>query len=308
MGHHHAGHSHGHGHGHSHAHGHAHGASNETRVLCAFLLTAGFMGAEVAGGLISGSLALLADAAHMLTDAASLALAWCAFRIARRPADPRRSYGYHRGQVLAAFVNGAVLVAIVAWIFIEAIQRLMNPVAVEGGLMLGVAALGLVVNIAAFWVLHGGDRENLNMRGAAAHVLGDLLGSAAAIAGALVILWTGWMPIDPLLSMLVGLLVLRSAWLVVRESVHILLEGTPTQIEPKDLRRALLDDVPGLEDVHHIHAWSLTPEMPLLTLHAKMTEAADPQTTLLRIKEVLSHRFGIDHSTVQIERGHCGDD
>jgi len=187
-------------------------------VLWAFVLTAGFMGAEVAGGLLSGSLALLADAAHMLTDAASLALAWCAFRIARRPADPRRSYGYHRGQVLAAFVNGAVLVAIVAWIFIEAVQRLMNPVPVEGGLMLGVAALGLAVNVIAFLVLHGGDRENLNMRGAAAHVLGDLLGSAAAIAGALVILWTGWTPIDPILSMLVGLLVLRSAWMVVRES------------------------------------------------------------------------------------------
>jgi cobalt-zinc-cadmium efflux system protein len=146
------------------------------------------------------------------------------------------------------------------------------------------------------------------MRGAAAHVLGDLLGSAAAIVGALVILYTGWTPIDPLLSMLVGLLVLRSAWMVVRESVHILLEGTPAGVEPKDLRLALLEAVPDLEDVHHIHAWSLTSEMPLLTLHAKVTEAADAQATLVRIKEVLAQRFGINHSTVQVERGHCGDD
>ncbi len=277
-------------------------------MLWAFVLTAGFMGAEVAGGLISGSLALLADAAHMLTDAAALALAWLAFRIARRPADPRRSYGYDRGQVLAAFTNGAVLVAIVLWIFVEAVQRLMTPVPVEGGLMLGVATLGLVVNLAAFFILHGGDRRNLNLRGAAAHVLGDLLGSAAAILGALVILWTGWMPIDPILSILVGLLVLRSAWLVVRESVHILLEGTPAGIEPTELRAALLEDIPALVDVHHIHAWSLTPERPLLTLHARVGETADAQATLERIKQVLAQRYGIDHSTIQIERGDCGDD
>ena len=304
MAHHHAGRTHDHAHG----HGPAHGSDNEKRVLWAFVLTAGFMGVEIAGGLLSGSLALLADAAHMLTDAAALALAWVAFRIARRPADPRRSYGYHRGQVLAAFVNGAVLLAIVGWIFFEAVQRLREPIAVEGGLMLVVAAFGLAVNIAAFLVLHGGDRQNLNLRGAAAHVLGDMLGSAAAIVGALVILWTGWMPIDPILSMLVGLLVLRSAWLVVRESAHILLEGTPAEIEPRSLRQALMDDIPDLEDVHHIHAWSLTSQMPLITLHAQVGDTADTQAVLKRIKQVLASRFGIDHSTVQIERGHCGDD
>ena len=300
-------HSH-HGDSHGHAHVHGAGADNEKRVLWAFVLTAGFMGAEVAGGLISGSLALLADAAHMLTDAASLALAWIAFRIARRPADPRRSYGYDRGQVLAAFTNGAVLVAIVLWIFVEAVQRLRDPVPVEGGIMLVIAALGLAVNIVAFFILYGGDRRNLNLRGAAAHVLGDLLGSAAAILGALVILWTGWTPIDPILSILVGLLVLRSAWLVVRESVHILLEGTPAGIEPTELRAALLADIPALVDVHHIHAWSLTPERPLLTLHAQVRETADAQATLKRIKQVLAQRYGIDHSTIQIERGDCGDD
>ena len=299
---------HGHSHDHRHRHGHGAGADSEKRVLWAFLLTAGFMGAEVVGGLISGSLALLADAAHMLTDAAALALAWFAFRIARRPADPKRSYGYHRGQVLAAFTNGAVLIAIVFWIFVEAIQRLREPVPVQGGTMLAVAVLGLLVNVVAFFILHGGDRGNLNLRGAAAHVMGDLLGSAAAVIGALVILRTGWTPIDPLLSLLVGLLVLRSAWLVVRESAHILLEGTPAEIDPKGLRQVLLAEVPDLRDVHHIHAWSLTPERPLLTLHARIGQAADPQATLERIKQVLSKRYGIDHSTVQIERGPCGDD
>jgi cobalt-zinc-cadmium efflux system protein len=266
------------------------------------------MGVEVVGGLISGSLALLADAAHMLTDAAALALAWVAFRIARRPADPRRSYGYHRGQVLAAFVNGAVLIVIVGGIFIEAAERLTEPVAVQGWTMLAIAGVGLAVNIVAFFILHGGDRRNLNLRGAAVHVLGDLLGSAAAVIGAVVILRTGWTPIDPLLSILVGLLVLRSAWLIVRESAHILLEGTPAEIDPQGLRTALMEDIPALQDVHHIHAWSLTPERPLLTLHAQVGATADGQAVLKNIKEVLARRFGIDHSTVQIERESCGDD
>jgi cobalt-zinc-cadmium efflux system protein len=306
MAHHHAGHNT--PQGHVQGHRHAHGSDNARRVLWAFILTAGFMGVEVVGGLISGSLALLADAAHMLTDAAALALAWFAFRIARRPADPRRSYGYHRGQVLAAFVNGAVLIVIVGGIFIEAAQRLTEPVEVQGWTMLAIAAVGLVVNIVAYFILHGGDRRNLNLRGATVHVLGDLLGSAAAVIGAIVILRTGWTPVDPLLSILVGLLVLRSAWLIVRESAHILLEGTPAEIEPQDLRAALMEDIPALQDVHHIHAWSLTPERPLLTLHAQVGATADGQAVLKSIKEVLARRFGIDHSTVQIERESCGDD
>ena len=306
MAHHHAGHST--PQSHVQGHKHSHGGDSERRVLWAFILTAGFMGVEVVGGLISGSLALLADAAHMLIDAAALALAWVAFRIARRPADPRRSYGYHRGQVLAAFVNGAVLIVIVGGIFIEAAERLTEPVAVQGWTMLAIAGVGLAVNIVAFFILHGGDRRNLNLRGAAVHVLGDLLGSAAAVIGAVVILRTGWTPIDPLLSILVGLLVLRSAWLIVRESAHILLEGTPAEIDPQGLRTALMEDIPALQDVHHIHAWSLTPERPLLTLHAQVGATADGQAVLKNIKEVLARRFGIDHSTVQIERESCGDD
>ena len=192
-------------------------ARNERRVLAALCLTGVFMLVEAAGGLLSGSLALLADAGHMLTDTAALALAWVAFRTSRRPADPRRSYGYHRLQVIAAFVNGAALAAIVAWIAFEAIGRLLEPRPIDGPLMLAVAAVGLLVNISAFLILHGADRDNLNVRGAILHVVGDLLGSVATLAAAGVILATGWTPIDPMLSLLVAVLILRSAWALVRD-------------------------------------------------------------------------------------------
>jgi cobalt-zinc-cadmium efflux system protein len=265
------------------------------------VLTGGFMVVEVIGGLASGSLALLADAGHMLTDTLSLALAFAAFRIGRWPQDARRTYGYHRFQVLAAFVNGLTLVAIVGWIAIEAVRRLLEPVEVLGGLMLAVALIGLAVNLAAFAILHGGDRENLNLRGAALHVLADLLGSLAAIVAALVISLFGWMPIDPLLSLLVALLILRSAWFLLRRSGHILLEGAPDWLDEAELRDALVAAVPAVLDVHHVHAWMLTSERPLITLHARVAPGADQQQTLHAIHQALAERFGIEHATVQIE-------
>ncbi|MGH6916015.1 MAG: cation diffusion facilitator family transporter, partial [Geminicoccales bacterium] len=249
-------------HDHPHDHHHHGGADNERRVLLALILTGGFMVVEVAGGLAAGSLALIADAGHMLTDTVSLALAFVAFRIGRWPQDSRRTYGYHRFQVLAAFVNGLTLVAIVGWIAIEAIRRLLEPVEVLGGLMLAIALIGLFVNLAAFAILHGGDRRNLNIRGAALHVLADLLGSVAAIVAAMVITWTGWMPIDPLLSLLVAGLILRSAWSLVRRSAHILLEGAPDWLDDAELRDALVAAVPAVRDVHHVHVWMLTLERP----------------------------------------------
>lgn len=303
---------------HSHAdsrhadHDHHHHApprdsDGQRRVFLAMLLTGAFMVAEVVGGLISGSLALLADAGHMLTDTASLFLAWLAFRISRRPADPKRSYGYHRFQVLAAFVNGGTLLVIVAFIVFEAVRRLLEPVPVMGGTMLAVAALGLVVNLVAFRLLHGGDRENLNLRGAALHVMGDLLGSVGAIAAAGVIMATGWTPIDPILSLVVAGLILRSAWHLVRQSGHILLEGTPGHIDIPRLKQHLRAEVPEVEDVHHVHAWSLTNERPMVTLHARVPEDADQQAVLQRIKTVLCKRFAVDHATIQIEAGPCAD-
>lgn len=296
---------HSHAAGHEHGHDHAHG--DDRRILWALALTGLFMIAEVAGGLFSGSLALMADAGHMLTDTASLGLAFAAARAARRPADDLRSYGYHRAQVLAAFINGVVFIGIVIWIAVEAAERLFSPVQVLGGPMLVVAVLGLVVNIAAFFILHGGDQANINMRGALLHVMGDLLGSVATIVAAVVILRTGWMPVDPLLSVLVALLILRSAWHVVRQSAHILLEGTPENVDVEQLRNALVAALPGVADVHHVHVWSLTQKRPLLTLHVTITEQADYSETLEAIKRVLVERFHIEHSTIQIEYGACAD-
>ena len=304
-----AGTRHGHGHEHggrTHA-GHAHG-SNETRIFWALLLTAGFMTAEVAGGVISGSLALLADAAHMLIDSVSLFFAWLAFRLSHRPADKARTYGYHRFPVLAAFANGIGLVFICIWIFSEAVDRLLNPTEVLASPMLAVAGLGLAINIAAFAVLHGADRNNLNVRGALLHVWSDMLGSVAAIGAALVIMTTGWMPIDPILSVLVGLLVLRSAWFLMRDAAHVLLEGVPTQLDVHDIGRDLVLHVAVVEDVHHVHAWSLSQERSLLTLHARVTEGTNPDSAVAAIQERLADRFDIRHVTVQIELEGCSDE
>lgn len=282
-------------------------ADNARRVLLALLLTGGFMLVEVIGGLLTGSLALIADAGHMLTDTAALALAWMAFRVARRPNDARRTYGYHRFQVLAAFVNGVALVAVVGWIVIEAVRRLFAPVEVLGGPMLAIAVLGLLVNLIALRILRSGDRGNLNLQGAAVHVLGDLLGSAAAILAAAVILWTGWMPIDPLLSVLVALLVLRSAWFIVRRSAHILLEGAPDWLDVEALRRDLIAAVPEVDDIHHVHAWMLTDEKPLMTLHATVRPGADSHAVLPAIQDFLERSYGVGHATIQIELQGCTD-
>lgn len=272
------------------------------------LLTGGFMVVEVMGGVFSGSLALIADAGHMLTDTASLFIAWMAARLALRPADTLRSYGYHRMQILAAFINGLAFIAIVVWIVVEAVRRFMAPVEVLGGMMLVVAVLGLLVNLVAFWLLHGGDHHHdLNLRAAVVHVLGDLLGSAAAIVAAGVIIATGWMPIDPLLSILVALLILRSAWKVISQAAHILLEGTPEDLDAVHIREVLMEEIANVEDVHHIHIWSLTPSYPLLTLHVNLKQDTDYVLALQQIKQVLVKRFNIQHSTVQLELEHCID-
>lgn len=265
------------------------------------------MVAEIIGGLISGSLALIADAGHMATDTAALGLAWLAFRLSQRPADTSRSYGYHRGEVLAAFVNGIAMLALVLWILVEAVQRLFAPVEIMGGIMLWIAVGGLLVNCVAFWLLHGGSKENLNIQGAAVHVLGDLLGSVAAIIAAGVIIWTGWTPIDPLLSIAVALLVLRSAWFIARQSAHILMEGAPPGLEPARIKSDLLGNIDGLEDVHHVHTWSLNQERPLVTLHARIQEDADADALLKAINERLMEKFRVDHVTVQVEKGVCTD-
>ncbi len=219
---------------------------------------------------MAGSLALLADAGHMVSDAAALGMSWAALRLGKRAADTERTYGYKRLEVLVAFVNGCTLFAIAGWIIVEAIRRFTAPVEVLGGPMLVVAIAGLLSNIVAFLILNGGNRENLNMRSAWLHVLGDLLGFVVAIVAAAVILLTGWSPIDPILSVLVAVLILKSAAQIVKSSSHILLEGTPAGLDIDRLRADLVATLPAVADVHHVHAWSLTSEQPLVTLHAPL--------------------------------------
>lgn len=290
------------------AHHHHHHHDDEGRLRLALLLTGGFMVAELAGGLLSGSLALVADAGHMLTDSASLFLAWVAARLARRPADDLRSYGWQRFQIVAALINAVALLFLVAWIGYEAIERLFRPQPVLGGVMMVVAVLGLGVNLLVFYLLHGGSGDNLNVRAALLHVLGDLLGSVAAIVASLVILQTGWTPIDPILSLLVVVLILNSTWRILRRSVHILMEGAPADIDLDALRKALAEEIDGVQDVHHVHLWSLTPEQPLITLHLRLAPGVAGQPVLERAKRILRQRFGIGHSTIQVEWADCVDD
>ncbi len=292
----------------SHDHQHSHSAAgNEWRMGAAALLTGLFMFAEVAGGIASGSLALLADAGHMLTDFASLSLAWFGFRLARRPADWRRTYGFDRFQVLIAFTNGLALFAIAAWIVYEAYERLSNLTPIAGGIMVVIATLGLLVNVGAFVLLKGADRDNLNVRGAAVHVLGDLLGSVAALIAGAVILATGWTPIDPLLSIVVAAIIVRSGWQVAAEAGHILLEGAPAELDARNIGPDLVANVQGVEGVHHVHVWSITQERRMVTLHACIGEARDSDLLVKGIKERLKVQFGLDHATIEIERGECAD-
>lgn len=295
-------------HGHSHAHSHVAGSTNERRIGTAFLIIGTFMIVEIAGGLIAGSLALLADGGHMVSDTVALGMSWIAIRVGKRPADQDRSYGYQRIEVLAAFVNGCTLFVIAAWIVFEAAQRFASPVHVLGGTMLGVAIAGLLANIVAFFVLNGGNRENLNMRSAWLHVLGDLLGFVVAIVAAGVILWTGWMPIDPLLSVFVAILILRSAYGIVKSSAHILLEGTPEGLDVELLRADLVLAVPYATDIHHVHAWSLTSEKAMVTLHVRCPPEVSTDSLIAALNARLKERFGITHTTIQVEPADCEDE
>lgn len=296
-------HDHGHGHGHDH-HDHDHhadmsSADSRRRVAIAGLLTAAFMIAEIVGGVISGSLALLADAAHMLTDAGSLALAWIGYKLADRPADPQRSYGFARMKILAAFTNGILLVLLSLWIVWEAIHRLLEPVEVMGNVLMAVAVGGLIVNIIAFAILHGGSKEDLNLQGALWHVAGDLLGSVAAIGAAVIIMTTGWMAADPILSVLVAVLVLFAGMRIARKSGHILLEGTPAGLDPAEIR-ADLAGLEGVASVDHLHAWALTEQKPLITLEVTAADGADPDLLRRAVKDRLADRFHVSHATVEV--------
>ncbi|MBS0431442.1 MAG: cation transporter [Proteobacteria bacterium] len=295
----------------AHAHAHpSHAARNGAMLGFAFALTCAMLVAEAVGGAVSGSLALLADAGHMLVDAASLLLAWWAARVAVRPADARRSFGYARLEVLAGFTNALVQVLLVVWIAYEAIGRLMNlrGMEIRSGLMLGVAIAGLIVNTVVLRMLHGHGHEDINVAGASLHVFGDLLGSIATVAAALLVRYLGWNWADPALSLLVSLLILRGAWLLLRRSSHILLEGVPEGLAPEEIRVAAAQADADILEVHHLHVWQIASGSRMATLHARLREGADAQAGLLAIKRVLRERFSIDHTTVEIETRVCADD
>lgn len=259
--------------------------------------------AEIAGGIISGSLALLADAAHMLTDAGSLLLAWFGFQLARRPADSSRSFGFARFRILAAFANGLTLIILAGWIIIEAVQRFFIPGEIASGVMLAVAGAGLGVNIIAFFILHGGDggHDDVNLEGALWHVAGDLVGSIVAIIAAGVIMWTGWTPIDPLLSIFVALLVGWGGYRVLKRSGHILLEGAPAGFDAAALCADLETQVDGVAYIHHVHVWTLTGSDRLVTLHARLAPEADAETVRRAVRARLTAHHGMTHVTLEID-------
>ncbi len=306
-----AGHAHAHEHGHDHGHGAEpfdHGAHIHSRtdggdvsaaLRAALIITSVFLVAEVIGGLVSNSLALLADAGHMLTDVGALAFSLFVAWLARQPATPKRTYGYLRFEILAALLNGAGLLAVSAAIIWEAIGRLRNPEPVETGVMLVVATGGLIVNIIAVRLLHGSASHSLNVRGAYLHVMSDLLGSVAAIAAALLMRYKGWALADPVASILMTALIVRGSWKLVRESVDILLESTPAHINVTDVREAL-EAVPGVESVHDLHVWTLTSGVVAMSAHALVHDAASNQRVLEAMTAVAGTR-GIRHTTIQIE-------
>ena len=239
----------------------------------------------------------------MLADSASLVLAVVAVRAARRPADARRTYGHRRYQPLAAFVNGQLLLLLTLWVVYEAVRRLLHTPPVNGRLMLGIAVLGSIANLVALWVLAGG--RSLNERSARAHVMSDLLGSLAASAAAITIIFTGWTPADPLLSFLISVLVLRSAWSITRESADVLLEGVPLGFDVTHIEAELRGQIPGLVGVHHVHVWTMTGERPTVTLHASLAPGTAHGAVLSAIHARLRERLNVEHTTVQIEEGPC---
>jgi cobalt-zinc-cadmium efflux system protein len=299
-------------HSHHHPHGHegsdapdaATGRGGPRRLIIAFAILVIFTLVEAAGGYLANSIALLAEAAHMLADCASLLLAIIAIRVSERPADQRRTYGHRRYQPLAAFVNGQVLLLLTIWVVYEALLRLVHLPAVQGRLMLGVALLGAVANLAAFVALSGA--RSLNERSARAHVVSDLLGSAAASVAALLIIYRGWTIADPVLSLLVSILIARSAWRLIRESADVLLQSVPAHFDVARIESALIGHVPGLINVHHVHCWSMTGELPTVTLHAHLEAGTSHPATLAAIHARLKQQLRPEHITVQIEEeGSC---
>jgi cobalt-zinc-cadmium efflux system protein len=284
---------------HSHEPG-ASAAADRRALAGALALILGFLVVEIVAGLLTGSLALLADAGHMLTDSFALGLALFASWIAARPSTPARSFGYRRAEILAALTNAILLVVIAVWIFVEAYGRLREPPEVLAGWVVVVGAVGLAVNLSAAGLLARGHGESLNRRAALRHVLADLLGSVGVVLAGVVVLVSGWREADPLVSVLIGLLVLGSSWSIVRESVGILLEATPRGLDAETVGRAMAGTV-GVEEVHDLHIWTITSGFPSLSAHVLVAPGADCHGIRLQLERLLAERFRLTHTTLQVE-------
>lgn len=285
-----------------HHHAAGNGAlGNRRRLAMALILTATYMVAEVLGGIAANSLALLADAGHMFSDAAALGLSLVAVVLAQRPATAQRTYGYHRAEILAALINGAALLVLAVLIAREALERFHAPPDVRGGLMLAVACGGLLINLANLMILSGGRKQNLNVRGAWLHVMADTLGSIGAISAAMFIYLLGWRWADPLASLIIAALVLYSAWELIRETLDVLMEGVPRGISIEEVTTAL-QGLPGVLDAHDLHVWSLTSGRNIATAHLVIADNADHQGIVDAANRVLAARFSIEHATIQVEQ------
>jgi cobalt-zinc-cadmium efflux system protein len=294
---------HGHGHGHAHAQAHAGSLGGWRSLALALGLTLAFALVEFTAGWWFGSLALMSDAGHMVSDAASLGLAWFAAWVARRPAGMRHSFGLARAEVIAAFVNGLAMLAVVLIIAVEAVSRLLDPQPVQGGGVMVVAAVGLVINIVVAWILSRGEKS-LNQRAALLHVLGDLAGSVAALLAGAVIFATGWQPIDPILSLVIGALILLSTFQLVREALHVLMEGVPRSLELEEVGVALAR-IAHVREVHDLHIWHISSGQVALSAHVRLDELAQWPRILAEARRVLAARFGIEHVTLQPEVMHA---
>lgn len=294
----------------AHSHGHSHGIDaeagpgsrkkNQRRLAWTLGLVVIYMFAELIGGWLANSLALLADAGHMLSDAASLAMSLFALWIARKPPTDERTFGYYRAEILAALVNGATLGAMAIYIFYEAFMRFAEAPEVKGPLLLGVAAGGLVINLAGLWILHGGASENLNVRGAWLHVLGDTLGSIGAMVAGILIWTVGWHWVDPVASVIIALLILYSSWELLAETVSVLMESVPGHIDVDDVRDVIME-VDGVVGVHDLHVWSITSDLVSLSAHVEVEGLDDYSLCLRSLRTRLAEQFGIRHTTIQIE-------
>lgn len=273
---------------------------HKSKLVAALSLTTTFMAVEVVGGLWTGSLALLADAAHMLTDAGGLFLALVAIRFAERPATPQRTFGYVRLEVLSALTNAVVLLLLTVYILCEAYQRFLNPPEILGGPMLAVAAVGLAVNLISMKLLSAGSSESLNLKGAYFEVLSDMLGSLGVIVAAVVVVLTGWTMADPIIGAGIGLFIVPRTWILLKQAVHILMEGTPPEVDVKLLERRLLD-IPGVTAVHDVHVWTITSGLDAMSCHIVVADMARAREILLNAKEAMKAAFGLAHMTIQIE-------